>query len=86
MLGLGEQVGGDERRVSGVVGDDQHLGRAGREVAGGARRVPRHLQLGLGDPCVAGPENLVHRRNAPGAIGECRDGLRPAGEDHLLDT
>ena len=41
VLGLAEQVGGDVRRVGGVVGEDRDLGRAGLGVdAHGALEQP----------------------------------------------
>ena len=59
VLGLAEQVGGDQARVGGLVGDDQHLGRAGEQVDADAAE---ELALGLGDVGVAGADEHVDRR------------------------
>ena len=55
MLGLAEQVGGDELGVGLVVGDHRDLGRAGEQVDPDA---PEQLALGLGDVGVAGADDM----------------------------
>jgi hypothetical protein len=81
VLGLRQQVGGDHRRIAGLVGDDENLARPGELVdADGAE----HLSLGLVDIGVAGPDDLVHRRDALRAIGHRRDRLRPADAEDAV--
>ena len=58
MLGLADQVGGDERRVGGVVGEDRDLGRAGLGVD--ADHAPQQ-PLGRDDVDVAGTGDQVDR-------------------------
>ena len=50
MLGLAEQVGGDDPRIGRLVRDDQDLGRAGDEVD---PDLPEEPSLRLDDICVA---------------------------------
>ena len=87
MLGLAEQIRGDDRRVGEGVGDDHELAGARRQIDGRTARQFRRLPLGLGDIGVAGTEDLVgarharaegERRNRLGAAHE-RDRLEPAG-------
>ena len=61
MLGLAEQVGGDDLRVGGLVGDDGDLGRPGEQVD---RHRAEELTLGLGDVGVAGADEHVDGRLA----------------------
>ena len=83
VLGLGQQVGRDPRRVGGGIGDDQHLGRAGDHVdADGAE----HLALGGGDVGVARADDLADRRDGLGAVGERADRLRAADAVDLGDA
>ena len=56
VLGLGEEVGGDEFGVGGNVGDDQGLGRS---VDGVDADDSVEASLGGGDEAVAGSEDLV---------------------------
>ena len=58
MLGLAEQIGGDDGRPRGLVGDDEDLGRAGEEVDADD---PEQLALGLRDVGVAGADEQVDR-------------------------
>ncbi len=82
MLCLRQQIGRDEECVCALVRDHQHLRGTGWQVARGARRVARDLKLRLRHPRVTGSEDLVHAGDARRAVGERRDGLRPA---HLED-
>ncbi len=84
MLGLGEQIRGDERRVRGIVGDHEHLGRPGRIIARRACRIAIDLGLRLGHPDVAGAEDLVDFRHGLGAVSHGRDGLGAAELEHAL--
>ena len=75
MLGLADQVGGDEGRVGGVVGDDADLGRAVLAVdADDALQDP----LRGGDVDVAGAGDHVDRGALVGAVGEHRQRLGAA--------
>ena len=58
MLGLAEQVGGDDHRVGRLVGDDEDLGRAGDEVDAD---LPEQPALRLDDVRVARPDEEVDR-------------------------
>ena len=67
VLGLRQEIGRDPGGIGGLVGDDQHFGRAGDHVdADGAE----DLALGGGDIGVARPDDLVDRRDGLGAVGE----------------
>ena len=83
MLGLAEQVGGDVRRVRGLVGEDQDLGGPGLGVdADLALEQPLR-----GDrPDRARPGHEVDPRAGADAVGEHRDGLGAADGVHLLDA
>ena len=59
MLGLTQNVSGDQARVGGTVGHHEDLGRAGEQVD---PHTPEELALGLGDVGVAGPDEHVDRR------------------------
>ena len=83
MLGLGDQVSGQEGRVGAAVGDDRDLGRAGLGVH---RDLAAEQPLGRGDVHVAGPGDDVRRRAVRGAVAEHRDGLGTAGRVHLGDA
>ena len=61
MLGLAEQVGGDDHRIGRLVGDDQDLRRAGDEVDAD---LPEQAALRLDDVGVAGPDEEVDRRRS----------------------
>ena len=78
MLGLAEEVGGDDGRVGAVVGDDEELARAGGHVDGGAAGEAGDERLGLGDPGVAGAANLVAAGDCAGAQGQGGDRLGAA--------
>ena len=58
VLGLADEVGGDDRRIGAVVGDHRDLGRPGEDVD--ADLAEQH-PLGLGDELVAGPDDDVGR-------------------------
>ena len=66
VLGLRDEVGGDEHGIGAVVGEDHPLGRTGRQVD---PDEPRDLELGGRDPGVA-------RSDDPVDGGERRDGVR----------
>ena len=83
MLGLRYQVGGDEPRVGGVVGQDADLGRAGLGVdADDAAQQP----LGRRDVDVARPHHQVGGPTVAGAVGEHRDRLGAADRMDLVDA
>ncbi len=74
MLGLRQQVGGDERRLA-PASAITSTGGTGRHIDGGGA-ILRDLLLGFGNEAVARPEQLVTGRNAGGAIGHRSDRLR----------
>ncbi len=75
MLGLGDQVRRDETRVGRPVGDQDDLARAGDTVD---IDLAEDLTLGQGHEQVAGPDDLIDRRDPLAPIGQGRDGLGPA--------
>ncbi len=88
MLGLADQVGGDVRRVGGVVGQDGDLGRPGFGVDADPRAAD---PFGRGDVDVAGPGDHVDRCQlgavgVDSAVGQQRDRLRAADRPHLVDA
>jgi hypothetical protein len=62
MFRLGEEVGRDEIGACAVVGNDHHLGDAGRQVGRGAGGIVRDQQFGSGHPSVARTEQFVALR------------------------
>ena len=80
VLGLAQQVGGHPGGVAAAVGQHQDL-------AGACDHVDAHLAedlpLGGGDIDVAGADDLVHRRDALGAVGQRGHGLCAAGLEDL---
>ena len=83
VLGLRQQVGGDPIGVSGLVGEDEHLGRAGDHVDAD---LAEHQALGRRHIGVAGPDDLGDRRNGLGAVGERGHRLRAADAIDLVDA
>ena len=79
VLGLGEEIGGDELGVGRFVGDDQDLTRAGKDVD--AHRAGHDL-LRQGHVTVARPDDHVDPRDRLGTIGQCRHG---PGAARLVD-
>ena len=80
VLGLGEQVGGDELGRHRAVAHHDDLRRPGKRVdADGAD----HLALGGRDVGVSRPDDHVDRPDGLGAVGERGDGLRTADPVHL---
>ena len=65
------------------VGDDEHLRRAGDHVDAD---LAENMPLGGGDEGVARADDLGHRRDRRGAIGERRDRLRAADPVDLVDA
>ena len=61
VLGLRQQIGGDPVRIAVLVGEDQHLGRAGDHVD--ADRA-EHQPLGRRHIGVAGTDDLGDRLDA----------------------
>ena len=81
VLGLGDQIGGNPRRVA-SRGDHRNLARSGEEIDGAVR----------GDLCLRGrhigiprSDDLVDRRNRFGAVGERRDGMSAADAEQPAD-
>ncbi len=79
VLGLADEVPGDDVRVGGLVGEDQAVGRAGEHVDADATEQDA---LGLGDELVAGADQDVGLRQAEQAERHRRHALHAAeGED-----
>ena len=83
VLGLRQQVGGDPVGVAGLVGEDQHLGRAGDHVDAD---LAEHQALGRRHIGIAGPDDLGHRLDRLGAVGERGHRLRAADAIDLVDA
>ena len=60
MFGLAEEVGRAHLAVDAVVGDDERLGRAGKEIDPDAAE---ELALRLGHKGVAGPNQHIDGRD-----------------------
>jgi hypothetical protein len=86
VLGLRQQVRGDEGRARGLIGDDQDFRRAGRHVERGSVGIRCDDLLGGSHPRVARTEDLVHLRHALGAEGHGGYGLCTAELEVLLDA
>ena len=83
MLGLAEQIGGDPVRIVAAIGDHQDFRRPGDGIDA---HLAEHFALGGGDPGIAGAHDLVHRRDACGAIGQRRHGLGAADAVDFADA
>ena len=83
VLGLRQQIGRDPVGIAGVVGDDQHFGRAGDHVDAD---LAEHQALGGRDIGVAGADDLGDRRDRLGAVGERGHRLRAADAIDLVDA
>ena len=83
VLGLTEQVGGNVSRVGGVIGNDQHLGRACDHV--NIDRAERQL-LGCRNKGVARADDLVHLRDKTCAVGQRGNRLRAADGNNGIYT
>ena len=90
VFSLAEQVGGGDFRICVAVGDDQQFRRAGGHVDGRAAGQVRRLFLGLGNPGIAGSEQLVTGLDDAvverGAEGQGGDGLGPADQPEFIET
>ena len=81
VLGLGQEIRGNESGVGILVGDDENFGGAGGHVdADGGVGVVADEHLGGGDELVTGAENLVDLGDALGAVGHSSHGLSTAGK------
>ena len=81
MLGLAEQVGGDDHGIGRLVGDDEDLGRAGDEVDAD---LPEEPALRLDDVRVARPDEEVDRVDRLGAERERGQRLDAAEDVDLV--
>ncbi len=81
MLGLPQQVGRDQLRVDGVVGDHHGLGRPGEQVD---PHPPVELALGLGHEGVAGADEHVDGLDRFRAHRHRADGLDAAQDVDLV--
>ena len=82
MLGLAEQVGGDDARIVPRVGNDDDLARPGDHIDA---HHAIDLPLRLGDPRVARAGDDVDGRDLLGAIGKRRHRLRAADPPDFID-
>ena len=83
VLGLRQQIGGDPIGIAGLVGKDQHLGRAGDHVDAD---LAEHQALGRRHIGIAGADDLGDRLDRLGAIGERGHRLRAADAIDLVDA
>ena len=82
VLGLADEVGGDEPGVGGPVGDQDDLARAGDAVD---VDLAVDLPLGQGDEEVPRADDLVDRLDPVDPVGEQGDGLGAADPVDLGD-
>ena len=83
VLGLREQVHRHPVGRHRTIRHHQDLGRAGNHVDADG---PEHPALGLGHIGIAGTDDLVHRTDGAGAMGQRRHRLRTADGVDLLDA
>ena len=81
VLGLPEEIGGAELGIDAVVGDDQRLGRAGKQVDADAAV---ELALGFCDEGVAGADQHVDGRNGRGSERHRADRLDAAEDEDFV--
>src|SRR5262245_39905430 len=81
MLGLSEEIRGDQRWVGAVVGDDEDFGWPCRQVNA---HQPEQLALGLGYIRIARPGNHVHGLHAHATIGHGAERLYAADRINLV--
>ncbi|MGC4027855.1 MAG: hypothetical protein QM696_03120 [Steroidobacteraceae bacterium] len=86
VLSLRQQIRGDEGRIRCRIGDHQHFGRPGRQIAGRALGICRHQLLRSRGQRRAWTEDLVHLRYRSRAIGHGGHGLRATGLEHFVDA
>ena len=82
VLRLREQVRCDKAWIAVAVGNDQDLARSGNHVD---RHRAENLLFRFGDKGVARTDDLIHLRDALGAVGQCGDRLRAADLEDLVD-
>ncbi len=75
MFGLGEEIGGDELGVGGIIGEDEDLAGAGEKIDGD---IAEEEAFGGDDIGVAGAEHLLDAADGSGAECEGGDGLGAA--------
>ena len=83
VLGLGQQVGGDPGRIVVAVGQHQDFRRPGDQVDADPAEDPT---LGGRHIGIAGPDDLVHRRDRRRAVGQRADRLGAAEAVDLVDA
>ena len=83
VLGLAQQVCRHPGGVAAAVGQHQDLAGAGDHINA---HLAEHLPLGGGNVDVAGADDLVHRRDGLGAVGQRGHGLCTAGLEDLGHT
>ena len=81
VLGLGEQIHRQPVRIAVTVADDHDFRRAGDGIDADLAEDPA---LGRGHIGVTGADNLVHRPDGFGAVGQRGDGLRTADAVELV--
>ncbi len=83
MFRLAHEVGGDDHRIGGGIGDDQRLTRAGGKIDAD---IAVDSELGRGDPRVAGADNLLNGADCLGSVGEGSDRLGSSGDVDLINA
>ena len=83
VFGLRQKIGRDHFGVAGAVGQYVDLGRTGQLVDPDRAE---NLPLRLVHKGIAGADDLVHRGHGFGAIGQRRNGLRPADPKNPVGT
>ena len=80
VLGLTQQVCCHPCGVAAAVGQHQNFAGAGDHIDA---HLAEHLALGGGNVDVAGAYDLIHRRDALGAVSQRRHGLCAAGLENF---
>ena len=83
VLGLREEIGGDELGGNAAVGHDHHFRRPGERVDADDAG---DLTLGRGHVRVPGPDDDVDRPDRLGAVRQRGDRLRATDAVHLVDA
>ena len=83
MLGLREQIRGDEIGARGRVGNHKHFAGSGKHVD---IDLPEHRALGQHHEQISRPDDFFDRRDRLRAISQRADGLRAAEPVNFFDA
>src|SRR3546814_3365048 len=86
MLGLAQEIGGDEARVGAVVRQHHQFAGPRRKIDRGSAGPRGYIGFGGRDIGIAGPEDLIDTRDRAGAEGERGDRLRSEEQTSELQS